>query len=146
MIYTSDHGESMGRRGLWGKFTMYEESVAVPLIVAGPGVPEGGVSADPVSLVDAYPTILEAVGVPLAGRRSATARPVAVADRGGTPVAPRRVQRIPRRRVHDRVVHAPQRTVQARVLRRLSAAALRSRGGSRRVPGSGRVSPTTGPW
>ena len=66
VIYSSDHGESMGRRGLWGKFTMYEESVAVPLIVAGPDVPQGGVSADPVSLVDAYPTILEAVGVPLA--------------------------------------------------------------------------------
>jgi choline-sulfatase len=65
VIYTSDHGESMGRRGLWGKFTMYEESVAVPLIVAGPDVPQGGVSADPVSLVDAYPTILEAAGLPL---------------------------------------------------------------------------------
>ena len=37
VIYTSDHGESMGRRGLWGKFTLYEESVAVPMILAGPG-------------------------------------------------------------------------------------------------------------
>jgi len=63
IIYTSDHGESMGRRGLWGKFTLYEESAAVPLIVAGPDVPHGLATDDPVSLVDCHPTILEAVGV-----------------------------------------------------------------------------------
>lgn len=62
VIYTSDHGESLGRRGLWGKFTLYEESVAVPMIVAGPGVPKGEVSSEIVSLVDCYPTILEALG------------------------------------------------------------------------------------
>ncbi len=64
IIYTSDHGESMGRRGLWGKFTMYEESVAVPLIVSGPDVAVG-VSDDPVSLVDLYPTIVTGVGAEL---------------------------------------------------------------------------------
>lgn len=62
VIYTSDHGESMGRRGLWGKFTMYEESVAVPLILSGDGVPEGHICDDPVTLVDCYPTIVEGVG------------------------------------------------------------------------------------
>jgi len=62
VLYTTDHGESMGRRGLWGKFTMYEEAAAVPLIVAGPGVPTGRVVREPVSLVDCFPTILEAVG------------------------------------------------------------------------------------
>jgi choline-sulfatase len=62
VIYTSDHGESMGRRGLWGKFTLYEESVAVPMILAGPGVPRGEVSPEIVSLVDCYPTIVEALG------------------------------------------------------------------------------------
>jgi choline-sulfatase len=65
IIYTSDHGESMGRRGLWGKFTMYEESVAVPLIMAGADVPRGETCDDLVTLVDSYPTILEAVGEPL---------------------------------------------------------------------------------
>ena len=62
VIYTSDHGESMGRRGLWGKFTLYEESVAVPMILAGPGVPRGEVSSEIVSLVDCYPTMVEALG------------------------------------------------------------------------------------
>ncbi len=65
IIYTSDHGESMGRRGLWGKFTMYEESVAVPLIVAGADVPQGAISKDVVSLVDCYQTFFEALGVEL---------------------------------------------------------------------------------
>ena len=65
IIYTSDHGESMGRRGLWGKFTMYEESVAVPLIMAGAGLPCGESRDDLVTLVDSYQTILEAVGEPL---------------------------------------------------------------------------------
>ncbi len=62
VIYTSDHGESMGRRGLWGKFTMYEESAGIPLVIAGPGVPAGKTVADPVTLVDCYPSIIEAVG------------------------------------------------------------------------------------
>ena len=63
IIYTSDHGESMGRRGLWGKFTLYEESAAVPFIMSGPDVPKGEVSSDCISLVDCYQTILDCVGV-----------------------------------------------------------------------------------
>ncbi len=65
IIYTSDHGDSLGARGLYGKFTMYEESVAVPMIMAGPDVPAGKVVHTPVSLVDSYPTIIEAVGANL---------------------------------------------------------------------------------
>lgn len=65
VIYTSDHGDNLGNRGLWGKSVMYEESVAVPMILAGPDVAEGSVVAAPVSLVDCYPTVLEAIGVPL---------------------------------------------------------------------------------
>jgi choline-sulfatase len=63
VIYGSDHGESMGARGIFGKFTMYEESAAVPLIVSGPGVAAGESCESPVSLVDIYPTVLEATGV-----------------------------------------------------------------------------------
>jgi choline-sulfatase len=63
ILYTSDHGESMGRRGLFGKFTMYEESAAIPFILSGPDVPKGTLCNDVISLVDCYQTILEAVGV-----------------------------------------------------------------------------------
>ena len=62
IIYTSDHGESLGNRGIWGKFTMYEESAGIPLIMAGPEVPQGQVCTTPVSLVDCFPTILECLG------------------------------------------------------------------------------------
>ncbi len=62
IIYTSDHGESLGARGLFGKFTMYDESAAVPLILAGPDIPAGRVVNTPVSLVDCFPTVLGAVG------------------------------------------------------------------------------------
>lgn len=64
VIYTSDHGDNLGTRGLWGKSTMYEESAGVPLIMAGPDVPQGSVCHDPVSLVDCHPTILSCVGAP----------------------------------------------------------------------------------
>jgi choline-sulfatase len=62
VIYSSDHGDNLGTRGMWGKSTMYEESAGVPLIMAGPGVPKGGVCATPVSLVDAFPTFVQALG------------------------------------------------------------------------------------
>ncbi len=39
VIYSSDHGDNLGARGLWGKSNLYQESVSVPLIMAGPDVP-----------------------------------------------------------------------------------------------------------
>ena len=62
IIYTTDHGEHLGGRGIYGKFTMYEESAAVPFLMAGPDVPAGKVVETPISLVDSFQTILEAVG------------------------------------------------------------------------------------
>lgn len=65
VIYTTDHGDNLGNRGLWGKSVMYEESTAIPLVMAGPGVAAGKVVDTPVSLVDVYRTALEAVGCPV---------------------------------------------------------------------------------
>jgi choline-sulfatase len=65
VIYTADHGEMLGAHGLWWKECLYDESVGVPLIVAGPDVPAGRVSRTPVSLVDCFPAIVEAVGAQL---------------------------------------------------------------------------------
>ena len=62
ILYASDHGEALGKRGFWGKSTMFEESAAVPLIMAGPDIAEGRVIDDPVSLVDLFPTVLGSVG------------------------------------------------------------------------------------
>ncbi len=63
VIYTSDHGDNLGTRGLWGKSTMYEESAGVPMMMAGPGIPAGVVCREPVSLVDCFPTILDFASV-----------------------------------------------------------------------------------
>jgi choline-sulfatase len=63
ILYTSDHGDNLGARGLWGKSTMFEEVVGVPLIMAGPDVPKGIQIHDSVSHVDCFPTILESVGI-----------------------------------------------------------------------------------
>lgn len=62
VVYASDHGESLGERGRWGKSNLYTESVDVPLIVTGPGV-KPGVCATAANLTDVAPTILETLGV-----------------------------------------------------------------------------------
>lgn len=56
IVYTSDHGDNVGARGLWGKSNFYEESVAVPLIISGPEVAQGTCDT-PVSLLDLSATI-----------------------------------------------------------------------------------------
>ncbi len=63
VIYTSDHGDNLGTRGLWGKSNMYEESAAVPMLMAGPEIPQGVTCREPVSLVDCFPTIVDCVGL-----------------------------------------------------------------------------------
>jgi choline-sulfatase len=67
VIYTSDHGDALGKRGLWGKSTLYEETCGVPLIVAGEGIPKGIVVDTPANLVDVYPFIIDCVGETGAG-------------------------------------------------------------------------------
>ena len=63
VMYTSDHGENAGVRGMWGKSNHYEEASGIPMIVAGAGIPEGRVSNTPVTLVDAHPTVLHGTGL-----------------------------------------------------------------------------------
>ena len=67
VIHTSDHGECLGSRGLFGKFTLHDEAAAIPFIMAGPEVPVGKVVETPVSLVDCFPSVLEAVGATAVG-------------------------------------------------------------------------------
>jgi choline-sulfatase len=62
ILYTSDHGDNLGARGLWGKSTMYEESAAVPLIVTGKDIAPGAVVDAPISHIDVLPFILDATG------------------------------------------------------------------------------------
>jgi choline-sulfatase len=71
ILLLSDHGDNMGARGLWGKSTMYEESVNVPMILIDPDLSPARVCETPVSLVDGYQTILDAVGVELTSEERA---------------------------------------------------------------------------
>ena len=61
-IYSTDHGDNLGHRGFWGKSVMYDDSSALPLIAAGPDIPEGLTVETPVSLVDIGPTLMEFAG------------------------------------------------------------------------------------
>jgi choline-sulfatase len=62
VVYSSDHGDNLGTRGLWGKSTMYEESAGIPMIMAGPDVPAGRVCDTPVMLADGFPTFVQSLG------------------------------------------------------------------------------------
>jgi len=89
VIYTSDHGDNVGARGLWGKSTLYEESAGVPLIVAGRTFRPDALSTRPVSHIDCAPTILEVAGLPprIGGRALPGASLLEVAN-GATPQRP----------------------------------------------------------
>ena len=63
VIYTSDHGDNLGSRGLWGKSVLYEESTRVPLILSGPDIERDAICETPANLTDLFPTVLHGVGV-----------------------------------------------------------------------------------
>jgi choline-sulfatase len=63
VLYASDHGDNLGNRGMWGKSVMYEDSLGIPMILAGPGLPGGQVCDTPVSLIDVAPTMAAVAGV-----------------------------------------------------------------------------------
>jgi choline-sulfatase len=62
VMYISDHGEMLGSHGFWTKSVMYEDSAAVPMLLAGRGVPEG-VNDTPISLTDVAATVKQVVGL-----------------------------------------------------------------------------------
>jgi len=62
VVYTSDHGEMLGSHGLWHKNVMYEDSVHVPMLMAGPGLPSGITVDAAVGHVDMVATMLEVAG------------------------------------------------------------------------------------
>lgn len=66
VVVVGDHGENIGDHGLMEhQLCLYESLLRVPLLLRLPGtVPAGIRRHDPVQLVDIYPTVLEAVGVP----------------------------------------------------------------------------------
>lgn len=63
VVFVSDNGFQLGEHGLYGKNYPYEESLQIPFLLRGPGVPAGEVTRQAARLVDIAPTFLDAAGV-----------------------------------------------------------------------------------
>ncbi len=63
VIYTSDHGLAVGQHGLFGKQNVYDHSIRVPSIFAGPGIPEGHTVNALTYLYDLFPTVCDLTNV-----------------------------------------------------------------------------------
>ncbi len=64
VVFAADNGLALGSHGLLGKQNLYEHSMRVPLIVAGPGIPPGQSTHAFTYLYDLYPTLCELAGIP----------------------------------------------------------------------------------
>jgi arylsulfatase A-like enzyme len=81
VLFTSSHGQLLGRHGLWSgglasdPINMYEEAVSVPMIWSWLGrVPPQNVRPELVSLYDLLPALCEAAGAPLPAGRNLCGR------------------------------------------------------------------------
>ena len=69
IVLWSDHGWQLGEKDHWGKWTGWERSTKVPLVVVPPKnrakdfAKPGSVCNKPVSLIDLYPTLVELCGL-----------------------------------------------------------------------------------
>ncbi len=62
VVFTSDHGDMLGERGLWFKMNFFEGSARVPLLLRAPGRWAGRSISEPTSLLDVLPTLVELAG------------------------------------------------------------------------------------
>ncbi|MEP4195499.1 MAG: sulfatase-like hydrolase/transferase [Aliishimia sp.] len=64
IVVTSDHGEMLGDRHSWSKFTIHDAAYHTPLIVRQPGndARAGAAVSEPVETIDITPTILDWIG------------------------------------------------------------------------------------
>ncbi|MGB7316861.1 MAG: sulfatase-like hydrolase/transferase [Planktotalea sp.] len=62
IVFYSDHGWQFGEKLAFRKFSLWERSLRVPLMIAGPGITPGRCKT-PVSLVDLAPSVLSLLGL-----------------------------------------------------------------------------------
>ena len=63
VVFSSDQGIAIGSQGLMGKQNIYEDTMKVPLLFAGPGIEKG--RSDALAYIfDIFPTVCELVGAP----------------------------------------------------------------------------------
>jgi N-acetylglucosamine-6-sulfatase len=63
IVFTSDNGFLLGEHRHIGKVLPYRESISVPLLVRGPGIPGGQVRRQAAALIDLAPTFAALAGV-----------------------------------------------------------------------------------
>jgi len=63
VIFTADHGDMLGERGLWYKMSYFEHSCRIPLIVRTPSMTAGSINGSHVGLLDIAPTLLDIAGI-----------------------------------------------------------------------------------
>lgn len=63
VIFSADHGLSVGQHGLLGKQNMYDHSIRVPMMILGPDIPGNKAVTTDVYVQDIMPTVLEMAGV-----------------------------------------------------------------------------------
>lgn len=63
IVFSSDHGLAIGSHGLFGKQNLYDHSMHSPLILAGPGIPQGKRQDALCYLLDIFPTLGDLAGV-----------------------------------------------------------------------------------
>ena len=66
VMFTADHGDMLGERGLWYKMSFFEHAARVPLILRQPGRFAPSRIATHTSLLDVAPTLVELAGAPIA--------------------------------------------------------------------------------
>lgn len=64
VVFTADSGVARGSHGLIGKQNVYEHSMRVPLIIRGPGIPEGKRTDAMCYLFDVLPTLGKLCAIP----------------------------------------------------------------------------------
>lgn len=62
IVFSGDHGDMLGERGLWYKMSWFEHSARVPMIVSAPDRFKSGRVASSVSTMDLLPTFMELSG------------------------------------------------------------------------------------
>ncbi len=59
VIFTSDHGDMQGERGMWFKQHFFERAVQIPFIVSAPGRFASARVSENISLIDLVPTLVD---------------------------------------------------------------------------------------
>ncbi len=63
IIYSADNGLALGQHGMMGKQNLYEHSIGVPFIIAGPGIPKNEKREAFLYLFDIFPTLCDAIDI-----------------------------------------------------------------------------------